>query len=97
MCLATSGGARVPVEMLTKSHLFESKGGPVIFQMLHNELNPSFITSASKHGPVLVAEAGHSASHHFSHLLHVQLLWYSEVRYHNQNSIYLNHIYKRNI
>ena len=73
MCLATSGGVRVPVEMLTKSLSFGSKGRPVIFQKLHNELNASFITNDSKHVPVWVAEVGHSASHHFSDLLHVQL------------------------
>ena len=73
MCLATFGGASVPVEMLTKSLSFGSKGRPVIFQKLHNELNPSFITNDSKHVPVWMAEVGHSASHHFSDLLHVQL------------------------
>ena len=67
MCLTTSGGARVPVEMLTKSLSFGSKGRPVIFQKLHTELN------YSKHVSVWVAEVGHSASHHFSDLLHVQL------------------------
>ena len=36
MCLATSGGTRVPVEMLTKSLSFGSKGRPVFFQKLHN-------------------------------------------------------------
>ena len=73
MFLATSGGARVPVEMLTKSLSFGSKGRPVIFQKLHTELNISFITNDSKHVPVWVAEVGHSASHNFSDLLHVHL------------------------
>ena len=73
MCLATSGGARVHVEMLTMSLSFGSKDRPVIFQKLHNELNPSFIINYSKRVPVWVAEVGHSASHHCSELLHVQL------------------------
>ena len=71
--LATSGGARVSVEMMTKSLSFGSKGRPVIFQKLHNELNASLITNDSKHVPVWVAEVGHSGSHNFSDLLHVQL------------------------
>ena len=73
MCHATSGGARVPVEMPTKSLSFGSKCCPDIFQKLHTELNVSFITNDSKHVPVCVAEVGHSASHHFSDLLQVQL------------------------
>ena len=73
MCLATSVGARVPVEMLTRSLSFGSKCRPVIFHKFHNELNASFITNDSKHVPGWVAEVGHSASHHFSDLLHVQL------------------------
>ena len=70
---ATSGGARVPVDMLIKRLSFGSKGRPAIFQKLHNALNSSFITNDSKHVPVWVAEVGHSASHHFSDLLHVKL------------------------
>ena len=73
MCLAASRGVRVPVEMPRKSLSFESKGRPVIFQKLHTELNVIFIINDSKHVPVWVAEVGHSASHHFSDLLHVQL------------------------
>ena len=73
MYLATSGGARIRVEMLTKSLSFGSKCLPVIFQKIHNELNASFITNDSKHVPVWVAEVGHNASHNLSDLLHVQL------------------------
>ena len=68
------GGARVHVEMLTMSLSFGSKGRPVIFQKLHNELNPSFITNDSNHVPVWVAEVGHSTYHNCSDLLHVQQL-----------------------
>ena len=73
MCLATSGGARVLVEMPKKSLSFGSKGRPAIFQKLHTELNVSSIINDSRHVPVWVAEVGQSASHHFSDLLHVQL------------------------
>ena len=73
MCLAISGGARVLLKMPIKSLLFGPKGRPVIFQKLHTELNVSVITNYSKHVPVWVAEVGHSASHHFSDLLHVQM------------------------
>ena len=73
MCLATSGGARAPVKTKSKSLSFGSKGRPVIFQKIHTELNISFIANYSKRVPVWVAEVGHSASHHFSDLLHVQL------------------------
>ena len=73
MFLATSGGARIHVEMLTKSLSFGSKCLPVIFQKLHNELYANFITNDSKHVPVWVAEVGHSASHNCSDMLHVHL------------------------
>ena len=61
--LATSVGAKVPVEMLTNSLSFGSKW---FVQKLQNGLNVSFIPSDSRYVQVWVTDVTHSTSNHFS-------------------------------
>ena len=71
MSLATSGGARVAVEMQTNSLSFGSNGFVQLFSrsftMDERQLHPMCF----KHVQVWVTGVIHSASHHFSELLQV--------------------------